>query len=146
MSVLQTMRRAALASIVVAAAAGATALPASASNSQCPTGAACIWGENDYTGCFYDRQVAGSIGNWESCSGGAITANNGANSAKNEGRSCDARFYDWSDRTGKYIQFNREISGTSYQDPYLANGGGLGGYNQENWQNRISSIGFVNCR
>lgn len=124
---------------------GLGAGPSSAANSQCPTGAACIWGGNDYTGCFFDRQISGKVTYWESCSGSRISATNGANSAKNEGTSCDARFYDWSDQTGKYIQFNRMSSGASYQDPYLANGGGLGSYNGENWQNRISSIRFVNC-
>lgn len=120
-----------------------TAGIASASISQCSSGNACLWGENSYSGCFYQSSVdRTSLGNWQaSCSTG-VSANNGANSVANRGNSCNVGFYDGTSYTGAYIRFDRPVSGGTYQDPDLSNGGGSGGSTTANWDNRISSLNF----
>jgi hypothetical protein len=118
---------------------------ANASTSQCTSGNACMWGENDYTGCFvqYTNNTAG-FGNWATC---AANANDGANSVRNSGNYSSAVFWADSGYTGSAIMFNRVGLGYNYQDPNLSNGGGVtysgAGANTENWQDRISSLSWV---
>ncbi|MEH1100493.1 peptidase inhibitor family I36 protein [Micromonospora sp. CPCC 205561] len=115
---------------------------AQASESQCTAGQVCVWGENDYTGCFRGMTANGfdySTITWSTCS---AKIDNGANSVKNEGRSCAVRLYTDANHSGSSILFNREADGANFRDPYLANGGGLGSANGLNWQDRISSHKF----
>lgn len=132
----------------VLSAAGIAFAPvaAQASIAQCSTGYACLWGENDYSGCFYQSAVdRDGLPTWATCTG--ANANNGANSVRNEGQSCNVVFFDQTGRVGPGILFNRVADGYNFQDPYLGNGGGVGfngGVATQNWNNRISSLDF--CR
>jgi hypothetical protein len=126
------------------ASAGLVLVPATAqaSISQCTPGNACLWGENNYSGCFVQYSSdKNSFGSWATC---GASANNGANSVKNYGRSCNVVFFDATGRTGPGIRFDKTTQG-NYQDPKLSNGGGVGyGGNtaRQNWENRISSLDF----
>ncbi|MGL5865343.1 MAG: peptidase inhibitor family I36 protein [Dermatophilaceae bacterium] len=118
---------------------------ASASISQCDSGNACLWGEDSYSGCFYQSSSdRNSFGFWqETCTTG-VSANNGANSVANRGVNCNVLFFDGTNRTGSSIRFDRPSTGGTTQDPDLDNGGGSGGSTTSNWENRISSLDF--CR
>jgi hypothetical protein len=115
---------------------------ANAALSQCSAGYACIWGENSYTGCFYQRSTSGPVGDWATCAG--VSSINGANSLKANGNTCNTDYYDLTNQTGPYIRFLRAGLGSNFQDPTLSNGGGSStGYEGQNWQDRIGSLKFV---
>ena len=127
---------------------------ASASVSQCTSTHGCIWGENSYSGCFY--QNGGNVPDYtkvdwtDTCSTG-VKINDGADSVKDNGSnaSCYLVFYANSGYGGDAIKFSPAVSGSNYEDPNLSNGAGLnyapsGGTSQkENWSNRISSDKFI---
>lgn len=123
------------------------AASASASASWCSTGYACMWGENQYTGCFKQFfNSATSLGNWTTCPG--VTANNGANSVRVETVNCDrVRYHEDVSYGGAALEFNRIGLGYNYQDPNLGNGGGVlvGSSGSSNWNNRISSVRMLDC-
>lgn len=144
----KTIRRVMVAGLALIAATAITAQPATASLSQCYSGAVCLWGENNYTGAFkgmtrnaYDYRTI----KWN-YPYHAYSIHNGANSVRNQGNSCLVVLYAGLQHTGPAIMFNRVNQGINYQDPYLANGGGVGyngRYASENWQNRISSHEWI---
>lgn len=131
--------------VLVAATAFFGTPPAQASIGQCADLYACLWGENSYSGCFvrYINDTA-SFGNWATC---GSSANNGANSVRNQDLFCNVVFFENTSYGGAGILFNNVSDGFNYQDPTLSNGGGVGyggNYAGQNWQDRISSLRFCN--
>ncbi|GAB3083032.1 hypothetical protein GCM10027186_47790 [Micromonospora schwarzwaldensis] len=130
---------------MIVALLGGTAIafeaPAYATESQCGSTSVCLWGEDDYSGCFRGMSTTKvddyATIRWASPCTARI--DNGANSVKNEGTSCSVRLYDGVNQSGSFILFNRELDGANFRDPYLANGGGTGSSSGQNWQDRISS-------
>ncbi|MFI5937256.1 peptidase inhibitor family I36 protein [Actinoplanes sp. NPDC051494] len=120
--------------------------PAEAALSECSPGQVCLWGENDYSGCFRGMTNTGYDYNtivWSTCT--TYSINNGANSVRNYGNSCAVALFDGAQHTGPAILFNRVADNYNYQDPKLSNGGGVGfngAYAGQNWQDRISSHKF----
>lgn len=133
--------------VAAAAVTSFIAIPgAHADLSQCANGYACMWGENSYSGCHYKNSIdTGLLPTWATCP--SSSANDGANSVRNQGNNCNVVFFEHGNYGGVGILFNRVIDGFNYQDPMLSNGGGIGfGGNVagQNWQDRISSFDF--CR
>lgn len=119
--------------------------PANASINECLPGNVCLWGENSYTGCFY--QASGSRDNyaatgWTTCP--AYAVNDGANSVVNNGARCRVRLFLNAFYDGPYVYFNNPARGGITRDPMLSNGGGnspaeFPGVNRFNWQDQFSS-------
>lgn len=121
---------------------GLVAMPkaAYAGDGNCALGNACIWQHTNYNGNYY-----GQSANESSVSS---LLNNAASSAAANGKACYAtRFYDnGAQATGSYFILNSKYrTGQNYRDPNLVNGAGLGPYNTQNWNDRISRIKFTGC-
>lgn len=143
------MRRlVAVVGVAVALVAG-VAPAASAGTSQCSDGDACVWQNFTYSGSFRgmvnDAYDYNNI-QWEA---GLLATfyitRDSVSSVRSQGRNCYVRFTDGVGHSGKAIDFRRVADGRDYQDPNLSNGGGLGTWRAENWDNRIASHWFFNC-
>ncbi|USR79978.1 hypothetical protein [Arcanobacterium pinnipediorum] len=133
-----------LSSMVAVLALGATSfvttipVAEAAGNPYCPLGASCVWTGNDYYG------VRGE--NYDNSSPVHSSIHNRGNSAAANGASCWAtQFYDFrGGNSGSYfILYSKSMRGENYQDPYLANGAGVGPYANQDWANRISRITYI---
>ena len=120
-----------------------------AGTSQCQDGEACVWQNFTYSASFRGMTLDAYDYNniqWEA--GPLATFNitrDSVSGVRSQGRNCYARFTDGVGHSGKAIDFRRVVDGRDYQDPNLSNGGGLGNWRSENWDNRIASHWFFNC-
>ncbi|WP_346727644.1 peptidase inhibitor family I36 protein [Mobiluncus mulieris] len=105
----------------------------------CPRGYACLWQYKDYRGYPWNTS------SHRATVGGNL--NNNSNSAAANGRCKKTYFYDNDDLTGHYFYLaSQHRVGGNYQDPFLRNGAGKGPFAHENWENRIGSIKFDDCK
>lgn len=126
---------------------GVVAMPkaahAAGATAACPVGYACIW---DYTNYSESGRYWKQSANEQAV---PATINNKASSAAANGKACYAtRFYDnGAQATGSYfiLHSKTRLPNSYYEDPYLANGAGLGDFSGQNWDNRISRIKFTGC-
>lgn len=72
--------------------------------------------------------------------------NDQATSLKTNAMECNSRYYEHKGYTGRSIDFGHlGRAGSITADSDLRNGGGSGNYKTENWDDRISSVKFMNC-
>jgi len=72
--------------------------------------------------------------------------NDQATSLKTNAMECNSRYYEHKDYAGRSIDFGHlQRLGSITADSDLRNGGGNGNYRTENWNDRISSVKFMNC-
>ena len=116
------------------------ATPATAVNTgDCPKGYWCAWWDIGYSNLLGQRSET----TWNM----SPTANDQASAIAANGGFCKAtRFYEHTNRGGKYIElYSQSLKGTNYKDPDLRNGAGISPYATENWNDRISSVMFTQC-
>ncbi len=131
---MKRVRALALAAVLVLAVLVAT--PAQAALSQCNSGYLCLWHNDNYEGSFDQSEGFIIL---------RLLYNNQANYVASYGNTNCAQFYDQQDLTGVNIYFSRPARGGIYRDPHLANGGGYGPNNGENWADRIGSANWRTC-
>lgn len=150
----ESMRRfkkaAVAAALTTLALIGTTAGPASAALTECNAGQACLWKNSNYGGGYYGIYSKNGVNDlrtpgWQPGSGGSGAVDDEASSSASYGNTQCARFYEHLSKSGHYINYSRPALGGTYRDPYHENGAGTGTYAGENWNDRITSIGWVNC-
>ena len=72
--------------------------------------------------------------------------NDQATSLNTNAMECNSRYYEHKNFAGRSIDFGHlQRPGSITADSDLRNGGGNGNYKTESWDDRISSVKFMNC-
>ncbi|MBK5224484.1 MAG: peptidase inhibitor family I36 protein [Acidimicrobiia bacterium] len=117
-------------SLLMAGGVLASASPASAAWTDCPSGRSCLWVGNNYPGLPNGIFVSDIV---------LSSSNNQINSIVNNGTTWRSRFFDSSNFTGINISLNNPARGGQTRDPLLSNGTDA---TPVNWANKISSAEF----
>lgn len=122
----------------------AVAAPASAADYDCASGGTCFWISTNFTNSSVRiTSTKADLTNYDYASG--AVSNNTSSISSNQSDCIYSYQYDyylapWNGGSGSYIYFLK-----GQRDPLLSNGGGNGAYNDEDWDNRISSNWFKGC-
>lgn len=130
-----------LASVILAATGTfVIAAPAQAApKGYCDLGFSCVYRNEAYGGSSYGTAQARYFLKSSGMS-------NVASSVSANGKNCkQTHYYDATDKPAKMIFNSRYRVGSAFRDPVLSNGGGLGIYSKQNWDNRISLIIHTSC-
>ncbi len=132
-----------LVGVVLAATVLASNVSDASANGNCAAGEFCIWGEDAYTGCYYDHNDNVSnlqLKDWDNC--GTVSPNQGTNSFKNLGVSCNTSLWDYMNYTGGTRTALRVGEGGWWADTNLGNnkwGGNVNGSSGTIMENDITS-------